>query len=243
MGPFYTMPIDWEVFESNFDINLDNTRKYRYFLTVKHKKKKIGKTLIAFMMNPSHAGQLIPYSNIIQSDLTINLLIDVFGEEYNRIIIFNNHPLYEANSNNLSSGEEELETNSKKIDMFLGKYIPQHDLYVGVGQKGFGAKKKDVKEYFLKNMNILSKKPFCDNIYISGFNSSDHSPIHPKYAKKSCKSGKKILKEMAVWENDELHLWKPQKKTRDIYRQKNLRKKLRYRYPLKSFKLLRYLVS
>lgn len=171
----------------------DDDFKNRYVLTARNMKLTSKSILITFLMNPSHAGKQENCERFssITSDDTINLLLRTIGKSYGTVIVFNNIPLIEPNSNNIKSNDcDSFNRNTEKIKSIIQD--KSYDLYVGTGIKGSGfyyenntKNKKNrktntfVRESYLKNINMLCNHTKCNNIYTSGLN-KEGIPQHPK---------------------------------------------------------------
>lgn len=167
----------WHFEESQTEFSDDYTE--RYYLTAVHENTNSENILIAFLMNPSHAGKSENKEKFDQSisDKTVNLLLRTIGKSYGQVIVINNIPLIESNSSNIKYiNYDSLKYNTKKIKSIIQDKL--YDLYVGVGSVGYDGN-NSIRASFTRNMNILSDCTHCINIFISGLNDGG-SPKHPK---------------------------------------------------------------
>lgn len=155
----------WEFTSANFDgTEFDYSSKkpdgqytHRYSLEiekVKQDSSQSDKILVSFMMNPSDAG-LVDNSEQQISDKTVNSLIDIFGDDYNKIIVVNMFSFYGPNSNELYFSDINYngcnhEKNLCEIKRILND--ESFDMFIGTGKK---ITTNMQEKYYKKIMDIL----------------------------------------------------------------------------------------
>ncbi|MDV8935367.1 hypothetical protein [Leuconostoc sp.] len=182
----------------------------RYYLTAINKNTDVEGTLIAFLMNPSHAGrhkleEKYEFSSE-ESDVTVNLILRTIGIKYKNVVIINSfshicsvsttvqdkiNELKEAKCKKQKYNKLDcrLKINEERIKKFIKTNYSEYDLFIGTGQLAH------VNSSYRKIMSFLTKyNKGLSTVFLSSINSNRFS-AHPKPLKAPIEMCEYVLKQ------------------------------------------------